>query len=82
MAGMIATVVETKELAQTVVAASIAGVGITFLFSLMIFGAARFADLRRDDRPLLAAAAGGLTLLALATTLAGIVFGLVVMLSK
>ena len=79
---MIGTVVETKELAETVVAALVAGVGITGLFSVMIFGAARFADLRRNDRPLLAAAAGGLTLLALAGTLAGIVFGLVVMLSK
>lgn len=79
---MIATVVESKELAQTVVAASIAGVGITFLFSVMIFGASRFVDLRRHDRPLLAAAAGGLTLLAGAATFAGIAFGLVVMLSK
>ena len=79
---MIGIVVETKELAETVVAALVAGVGITGLFAVMIFGAARFADLRRDDRPLLAAAAGGLTLLALAGTLAGIVFGLVVMLSK
>ena len=79
---MIATVVETKELVETVVAAAAAGIGITALFSLMIFGAARFADLRRDDRPLLAAAAGGLATLALFATVAGLALGFVVMLSK
>jgi hypothetical protein len=79
---VIATVVDTKELAETVVAAAVAGVGITGLFSLVIFGVARSADMRRDDRPVLAAAYGGLaTVSALATT-AGIVLGMVVMLSK
>jgi hypothetical protein len=79
---VIATVVETKELAETVVAATVAGVGITLLFSLMILGVTRFADLRRDDRPLAAAAAAGLATVALLATAAGIVFGIIVMLSK
>jgi hypothetical protein len=79
---VIATVVDTKELAQTIVAAAVAGVGITGLFSIMIFGAARFADLRRNDRPALAAAAGGLAALAFIATTAAIVLAMIVMLSK
>ena len=79
---MIATVVETKELVQTVVSAAVAGVGVTALFSLVIFGASRSADLRRDDKPVMAAAAGGLAALALVATFAGIALGMIVMLSK
>ena len=79
---MIATVVETKELVQTVVAATVAGVGITLFFSLMILGVTRFADLRRDNRPIAAAAAAGVATVALLATGAGIAFGIIVMLSK
>ena len=79
---MLATVVETKELAETVVAAAVGGIGITALFSMIIFGVARSADMRRDDRPVLAAAYGSLAGVALIATTAGIVLGMVVMLSK
>jgi len=79
---VIATVVETKELVQTVVAATVAGVGITLFFSLMILGVTRFADLRRDNRPIAAAAAAGVATVALLATGAGIAFGIIVMLSK
>ena len=79
---MLATVVETKELVSTVLASLAAGVGVTAAFSLMIFGAARFADLRRDDRPILAAAAAVLMSLGFAITAAGIVVGIIVMTSK
>jgi hypothetical protein len=79
---LLGTVIETKELASTVVAALAAGIGVTASFSIMIFGAARFADLRRDDRPLLAAAAGTLMALGFAISAAGIVVGIIVMTSK
>ena len=79
---MLATVVETKELLSTVVASLVAGVGVTVAFSIMIFGAARFADLRRDDRPLLAGAAAILVAIGFAITAAGIVVGIIVMTSK
>ena len=80
---MIATVVETKELLETVSASLVAGVGVTCAFSILIFGAARFADLRRDDRPLLPPAAGGLwPCSALAVTPAAIVLGIIVMTAK
>ena len=77
-----AVVVETKELAQTVVASVVAGVGITVVFSLAIWGVARFADLNREDRSLAAGAAAGLAGLAALATVAAVAFGIVVMTSK
>lgn len=79
---MIAEVVNTKELWQTVVAATIAGVGVTASFSVVILGAARSAEYRRSDRTLAAGAAGLLAGVALLVTLGAIVLGMVVMLSK
>lgn len=79
---MIATVVETKELLETVLYASVAGVGLTLIFSLAIYGATRYADLSRDERPLAAAAAAALAALALAATFASVVIGIVVMTQK
>jgi hypothetical protein len=79
---MVATVVETKELVSTVLASLVAGVGVTAAFSIMIFGAARLADLRRDDRPIAAGAAAVLMVLGFAITAAGIVVGIIVMTSK
>jgi hypothetical protein len=79
---VLAVIVETEALLETVVASLIAGVGITGSFSVMIFAAARFADLRRDDRPMLAALTGAVALLGLAVTLGGIVLGIVAMTAK
>jgi hypothetical protein len=77
-----AVVVETKELLETVVASLLAGVGITVVFSVGIWGAARFADLSRGERPLAAAAAAALAVLAGLLTAASVVFGIVIMSSK
>jgi len=77
-----ATIVETKELLETIVASVVAGVGITVVFSIAIWGVARFADLGRDERPMAAAAAAALAGLALVATLGAVVFGIVVMTSK
>ena len=79
---MVAVVVETKELLETVIASLIAGVGMTVVFSVAIWGVARFADLSRNERPLAAGAAAALAGLALLVTLAGVVFGIVVMTRK
>lgn len=77
-----AVVVETKELLQTVIASAIAGVGVTVVFSIAIWGVARFADLSRNERPLAAGAAAGLAGLALLVTLAAVAFGIVIMSSN
>jgi len=79
---VIATVVDTKELWETVVAAFVAGVGVTASFSFVILGAARFAGLRRADRPLAAGAFGALAVVALIVALAAITLGMIAMLSK
>jgi hypothetical protein len=79
---MLATVVETKELLQTVAASLIAGIGVTAAFSVLIFGIARSTDMLRNDRPLLAAAAGSLAALALLIVIGAVVFGIVVMAAK
>jgi hypothetical protein len=78
----LAVVVEVKELLQTALAAAVAGVGITVVFSIAIWGAARFADLSRDERPVAAASAAVLGLVALAVTFGAVAVGIVVMTSK
>lgn len=80
--GLVATVVDWKELGSTVAAAAVAGIGVALVFSLAVFGAARWIELRRAGRDLLALAAAGLTVLALAAFVAAIVVGLIVMTDK
>jgi cytochrome c biogenesis protein CcdA len=82
MSAVLATVVDSKALLETVVASLLAGVGVTIVFSLAILGAALFGDARRDGRSGAATAAAGLTMVALAASAAVIVFGIVVMTSK
>jgi hypothetical protein len=79
---MLAVIVETKDLAETVVASVVGGVGVTVVFSIAIWGSARFAELSRGDRPLAAAGAAAVAVLALAATAASVVLGIVVMTSK
>ena len=79
---MLATIVETQDLLDTVLASIVAGVGITAAFAILIFGATRSADMMRNERPLLATAAGGLAVIALLVVTASIVLGIVVMTSK
>lgn len=77
-----AVVVETRELLETVLASVVAGVGITVIFSVAIWGVARFADLSRNERPLAAGAAAALAALAGLATLAAVAFGIVIMTRK
>jgi hypothetical protein len=77
-----ATIVESKELIETVIASFVAGVGVTAVFSLAIRGGARFVDLNRDGRPVAAAVAAALGALSLTITLAAVVIGIVVMTKK
>jgi len=77
-----ATLVQTKDLIETVIASTVAGVGVIAVFSAAIWGGARFADLSRDGRPLAAGAAAVFGVLALIVTLAAVVVGIVVMSSK
>ncbi len=79
---LLGTVIETKDLLETVEASVIAGVGITIVFSIAVYGATRFADLSRDQRPAAAGAAIVMAVLAFATCIAAMVLGIVVLTSK
>jgi hypothetical protein len=79
---MLAVVVETKQLAETVVASIVGAVGVTVAFSMAIWGVARFADFSRSERPLAAGGAAAVTVLGLVLTGASVVLGIIVMTSK
>jgi hypothetical protein len=78
----LATVVDTTALWQTIVAAFVAGVGTTVVFSLAILGAARFSEANREGRGGHAAVFGALAVLGLLATLAAVTVGVIVMTSK
>jgi hypothetical protein len=77
-----AVVVETAELWQTVVASVVAGIGITTVFSIAIWGASRYVDLSVAERRGAAFGAAVIGVVALAATLAAAAVGIVVMTSK
>ncbi len=77
-----ATLVEGKELLETVVASVIAGVGVTVIFSVAIWGVARFVEHGRAERPVAAGGSAAVAALALACTAAAVVVGIIAMTSK
>jgi hypothetical protein len=79
---MIAVIVETTQLLETIAASLVAGIGLTTVFSIAIWAGARFVDLSVAERRGAAAAAATLGIVALMATLGAVVFGLVVMMSK
>lgn len=78
---MIATIIDTKALLQTVGFAFGAGVGVALSFSLAILGATKLSEVGRD-RPVEGWAWAMLAIAGLCVTIAAIVFGIVVMTAK
>ena len=65
------------------IASIVAGVGVTVVFSVAIWGVARFADLSRSERPLAAGPRRRLSAVwRWSPTAATVVVGIVVMTSK
>jgi hypothetical protein len=81
-AGLFASLVEGKAMLETVVAAAVAGVGVTFAFSVAIWGYGRSAELSGQGRRVAAGSAAALGVLGLLAVLGAIVFGIVVMTHK
>jgi hypothetical protein len=79
---ILATLIEGKELLQTVVASTVAGIGVTVAFSIAIWGVAQFAELSRAERSLAAGFAGAVGVLALVAVVAAVVVGVIVMTSS
>ncbi len=74
--------IDTGALAKTVAAAFIAGVGITLIFSLALYGVARFAEMGREGRTGEALLFGALAAVAGLAFVATIVIGIIVMTAK
>ena len=79
---MIATIVHTDELLQTVAASVIAGIGVTFLFSVGIWGAGQFTELSRSKRPVAATAAATVGVAAMLCVAGAVITGIIVMTHK
>lgn len=79
---MLATILETQDLLETVAASVIAGVGVTIAFSVAVYGATRFVDLSRDERPVAAGTAAVTAVLALGVCIAAVVVGIVALTNK
>ena len=79
---MLATVVETGNLLRTVAVSLVAGIGVTLIFSITLWGAIRSVDLSRSERRLAAGLAASLAVTGLLATLAAVVIGIVVMTQK
>jgi nitrogen fixation/metabolism regulation signal transduction histidine kinase len=77
-----ATIVQTKDLIETVVYSVVAGLGVTAIFSVAIWGAARFTDLSQEERRLEAGFAAAAAAVSLLAVLAAVVIGVIVMTSK
>lgn len=82
MTPVMAALVEGKEMLQTVVAATVTGIGVTFAFSVAIWGYGRSIELSTEERRLAAGAAAAVGGLALLVVLGAIVVGIVVMTHK
>ncbi len=79
---MIATIVDTKALWETVVAAFVAGVGTTIVFSLAILGATRFTHASREGQVAHAALFAALAIIGVLATCAAAVIAVIVMTTK
>jgi hypothetical protein len=74
--------VDTGALVELISVATLAGVAVTGCFSLVILGATRATDCQRSQRPAAAAAYAALSLVALALSLGGVVFGVSVIVAS
>ncbi len=78
----LATLVEWEELLETVLASVLAGVGVTAIFAVAIWGVGRSSDLNRSEKTLAAGVAAVVASAALACVAAAVVIGIVVMTKK
>jgi hypothetical protein len=74
--------IDVGKLFELVWASALAGVLVAFCFSLVLVGATRAADSRRNDHSAAATAYGALSVVALIVFLAIAVFGISVIASK
>jgi hypothetical protein len=73
---------EFGKLVEVVWVSLVAGVGVTAVFSLVIFGGAQAAEARRNGHGAAATAYGVLAAVSMAVVAAGVVFAITVILHK
>lgn len=77
-----ATIVDVETVGKLIGASIGAGIGVTLLFSVAIYGLTRFSDARRADYGPAAALYGVIAAVALAACLGAVVLGILVMTQK
>lgn len=77
-----ATLVAGRELIETVIASTVAGIGVTFAFSVAIWGAARFGEHSRGGQHLAAAGSAAVAAAGMVAVAVAIVAGILVMMGK
>jgi hypothetical protein len=77
-----ATIVDTDVLLKVVGASFAAGIGISAIFGLVIYGGTRFADLRREGNAVGAGAFAVFAAVGSVAFVAAVVYGIVVMTNK
>jgi TRAP-type C4-dicarboxylate transport system permease small subunit len=78
----LAAIIDTEALLDVVIAAFAAGIGITAMFGVAIYGTTRFADFRREGHTGLAWVFGVVAALCLVGFAGAVVLGIVVMTQK
>ena len=79
---IVAKIIDPHAAWQAIWTATVAGVGVTIVFSIAVLGATRAADLRRDDRDAQAVLYAGLGLLGFAATIADVVYAITLITTK
>jgi hypothetical protein len=76
------TIVNFSTLAKVIEGSLVAGIGITIVFSMVIWGATRASDYARTDRRGLAVMHGALASVALIAVAASVVYGFTILTTK
>ncbi len=79
---MIGAIVDTEALGRVILYALIAGVGITLVYSIAVYGATRSTDMRRAGSPTAATFFAVLGAAGMAATIAALAYGVYLVVYK
>ena len=77
-----ATLIDVQVLWKLVASSLAGGIGVTLAFSVAVYGATRFLDLRRDGHSVVAGAFAAIAAIALAAVAAGVVWAVSILAEK
>jgi hypothetical protein len=79
---MIATIVDTATLGKVILYSAAAGIGVSVVFALAVYGATRSTDMRRAGQAGIATIYAVIAALGLAATLGSLAYGIYVITQK